>query len=103
MDGRGALEYAPAPMLRLLSLNIWHGHVPKNAFAVESLEPPGHKERRLAALLAGVRSLDPDVLFFQECMPQPQLSLRIADELGYDVVTKICNSGLRLFGRGLPT
>jgi hypothetical protein len=90
-------------MVRLLTLNIWHGHVPRTLWSVESIEPPGHKEKRLAALVAGIRELDPDVLFFQECLPQPDLPLRLAAALGYDAVTKICNSGLRIFGLGLPT
>jgi endonuclease/exonuclease/phosphatase family metal-dependent hydrolase len=89
-------------MLRILTLNIWHGHIPRNAWTVQSIEPAGHKERRFAALVAGIRDLDPDVLLLQECLPQPGLSRELAARLGYDVTTKICNSGLRIFGVGLP-
>jgi hypothetical protein len=90
-------------MLRLLTINAWHGQYPRSPFKVEPIEPPGSKERRTAALLAGVRELDPDVILMQECMPQPDFSRRVAAALGYDEVSKICNSGLRILGRGLPS
>jgi endonuclease/exonuclease/phosphatase family metal-dependent hydrolase len=89
-------------VLRLLSINAWSGLLPRSFYAVESLEPPGNKERRTEALLAGIRELDPDVVFLQECLPQPDFSTRLAGALGYDGIHRICNSGVRLLGVGLP-
>ena len=88
--------------LKLLSINTWTGHYPRSFYAVESLEPPGNKERRTRALAAGIRSLDPDVIFLQECMPQPDFSQGLAQALGYDGLHRICNSGVRFCGVGLP-
>jgi len=90
-------------MIRLLTLNTWHGQYPRTPWAVESLEPAGHKERRSAALVAGVRAVDPDVIFLQECLPQPLFSRRLATQLGYEEVSKICNSGVRVLGVGVPS
>ena len=89
-------------MIRILTLNTWHGHSPKSAWSVARLEPAGHKERRTAALVAGLRALDPDVVMLQECFPQPIFTTRVADALGYDHATKICNAGVRIMGFGLP-
>jgi hypothetical protein len=89
--------------LRLLTINTWHGHVPRGWWAVERIEPEGHKERRTAALLTAIRELDPDVIFLQECVPQPTYSQELAATLSYDHILKICNSGVRLLGVGLPT
>ena len=69
-------------MLRILSLNTWHGHMPRNAWRVETIEPRGAKERRRAALVAGIRELDPDVILLQECLPQPDFSRKLAETLG---------------------
>ena len=90
-------------MIRVLTLNAWHGHVPKSALAVLNLEPPGHKAKRTSALLEEVRALSPDAIMLQECLPQPGFTDALARELGYDHVSKVCNSGVRIFGIGLPT
>lgn len=89
-------------MIRVLTLNAWTGHVPKSAFKVHRLEPVGHKERRTDALVEEVRELSPDVIFLQECLPQPSFTDALARALDYDHVSKVCNSGVRVFGVGLP-
>jgi endonuclease/exonuclease/phosphatase family metal-dependent hydrolase len=89
-------------MIRVLTLNTWHGHTPKNAWSVHRLEPHGHKARRMEALSSALDELRPDVVMFQECLPQPIFAADFARLLGYDHVSKVCNSGLRLFGVGLP-
>ncbi len=91
-----------SPRLRVLTLNTWHGHLPRTPITVERIEPEGHKDRRRAALVAGLRALAPDVLLLQECMPQPDFSSRLARELGLVEVSQICNAGARLLGHGIP-
>lgn len=89
-------------MLRVVTINTWHGHTPKNPWSVVRLEPAGHKEKRTASLLAQLRALDPDVVCMQECLPQHSFTAEVAAALGYDYQSKICNAGLRVFGMGVP-
>ncbi len=87
---------------RVVDLNAWIGCIPRGFFGVASLEPPGHKGARLDAMCAELERLAPDVVTMQECLPLPGFARTVADRLGYDVVFRVCNGGLRLFGLGLP-
>jgi len=90
--------------LRVLNLNVWHGRLPRlGALWLQSIEPPGQKQRRYDALVREIRRLDPDVIGLQECLPQPAFTRRLAADLGgYDGLAAIANGGVRIRGRGLP-
>jgi len=88
--------------LRVLELNAWIGLLVRGALGVERLDPPGHKEKRFRALVSELRALDPDVVTLQECLPLPRFAERLAAEAGYDVIWRVCNSGLRVLDFGLP-
>lgn len=90
-------------LIRIVNLNTWIGCLPRTLLKVVGIEPPGHKQRRIAALLSELRARSPDVITLQECLPLPSFAQQIADALGYDLVWRIGNSGLRLFGVGYPT
>jgi endonuclease/exonuclease/phosphatase family metal-dependent hydrolase len=87
---------------RVVNINAWIGAIPRGFFGVASLEPPGHKDRRLDALAETLEALSPDVVTLQECLPLPGFARQLADRLGYDLLFRVCNGGLRLFGLGLP-
>lgn len=89
-------------VLRIVNLNTWIGCLPRTLLKVLPIEPPGHKERRIAAMLHELRERDPDVITLQECLPLPAFALRLARELDYDVLWRVGNSGVRVLGAGLP-
>lgn len=88
--------------LRILDLNAWHGLYARSWVRVEKLEPDEARERRIAALVEGVRALAPDVVALQECFPQPAFATRLATALGFEQVSQVSNAGLRIFGAGYP-
>lgn len=83
-------------MLRVVSINTWHGFLLRGTFGVMNLEPPGRKDQREAALIAGLEALEPDVVCLQEAKPVHAFSQRVADALGMTRICAINNPGLRL-------
>ena len=88
--------------LRIVNLNTWIGCLPKTLLKVIPIEPPGHKARRVEAMIAELRERAPDVITLQECLPLPGFAKHIARALDYDLIWRIGNSGLRVLGFGLP-
>lgn len=88
--------------IRIVSLNTWIGCLPRTLFKVLAVEPEGHKDRRFAALVAELSERAPDVITLQECLPLPSFAKRLARAIDYDVIWRVANSGIRLFGLGLP-
>ena len=90
-------------MIRIVNLNTWVGCLPRGVFGgVVPLEPPGHKAKRMAALVAELRELAPDVITFQECLPLPAFAGEIAKSLDYDFIYRVANGGIRVGGLGIP-
>ncbi len=89
--------------LRIVNLNTWIGCLPRRLIKAVSLEPAGHKKRRLDALVAELRERSPDVITLQECLPMPGYVKELAATLGYDATWRVCNAGLRIGNFGLPT
>ncbi|HRE90125.1 MAG TPA: endonuclease/exonuclease/phosphatase family protein [Myxococcota bacterium] len=96
-------DLADGTTVRLVNLNTWIGCLPRRLIQAVSLEPEGHKERRYQALLAELRDRAPDLITLQECLPLPGFVKRLAEDLGYDLLWRVCNSGIRVGSIGLPT
>jgi len=92
-----------ASVIRIVNLNTWIGCLPRTLLTVVGIEPPGHKQRRIAALLHELRARSPDVITLQECLPLPSFAHEIARALDYDLLWRVGNSGLRFMGVGYPT
>lgn len=99
----GLAELSPGNTLRVVNLNTWIGCLPRRLVKAVSIEPDGHKERRYQAMLAELRERAPDVVTLQECLPLPTFATRLARDLGYTAIWKVCNSGIRVGSFGLPT
>lgn len=91
------------PIVRIVNLNTWIGCLPRTLTRVVPIEPPGHKQKRIAALVAELTERAPDVITLQECLPMPGFAKDLARSLGYDLVWRVANSGLRIGSFGLPT
>ncbi len=92
-----------ARVVRVVNLNTWIGCLPRGLIRAVPIEPPGHKQRRIAALLHELRARSADVVTLQECLPLPSFAYQIAQALDYDVLWRVGNSGMRVMGLGLPT
>ena len=51
----------------------------------------------------GLKNLRPDVIAIQEANILPGYARKLADEIGYDAVWQITNSGIKFLGLGIPT
>lgn len=90
-------------MIRIVNLNTWVGVLPRGLLGeIVALEPPGHKDKRMRALVDELVELAPDVVTFQECLPLPGFALQVAKQLDYDVFFRVANGGFRIGGVGFP-
>lgn len=90
------------PVLRVLTLNVWHGLVGEKGGWRLAGEEPERKRRRVAAQIEEIRRLAPDVLLLQELNPAPREAKRYARALGYDQIHKVANCGLHLGPLKIP-
>lgn len=88
--------------LRIVNLNTWVGSLMRGLTSLVSIEPEGHKHKRYQALLAELRACDPDVITLQECLPLPRFVTDLAQDLGYDCIWRVSNSGVRVLKVGVP-
>ncbi len=88
--------------MRFLSYNLWHGLTPSSPVAFESLEPQGRRLLREQAQIDLLKSLKPDVCFFQEVNPAASRAPKFASELNMSFAYQPDLVGLKLFGVGLP-
>jgi hypothetical protein len=88
--------------LRVLELNTWHGLYARTRWKVERLESNDEREARIEATIAALREIDADVLFLQECFPQPAHADRLAKALDMEAVHVVANAGIRVLGTGWP-
>lgn len=65
-------------------------------------ESSARRKSRFDILVAGLKNLQPDVIAIQEANKLPGYARKLADKMGYDVVWKTTNSGIKLLGRGIP-
>ena len=86
---------------KILTYNLWHGLNGK-AFHMAELEPPGRHQRRIEQQLHLLKAASPDLMFFQEANPVPQLSQLFKTRLNLDEAHLVDNAGIKIFGKGFP-
>jgi endonuclease/exonuclease/phosphatase family metal-dependent hydrolase len=88
--------------MRFLTFNLWHGLSPTSPLAFEGLEPTARRELREQLQIDVLKSVAPDVCFFQEVNPVSARAPAIAQALQMEFSSQPDLVGLKLFGIGLP-
>ncbi len=88
--------------LKVLTYNCWHALTAKNLIEFRDLEPEGRRLERYKIQIQNFQKLDPDILFLQEVSPMHE-RVESFEKLGYEVAYQVDQSGLKLFGLGLPS
>ncbi|MBN1534368.1 MAG: endonuclease/exonuclease/phosphatase family protein [Spirochaetes bacterium] len=88
--------------IRIVSYNVWHGIDGNGTLRMGEYESQKARSARFRHLVSGLKALRPDVLGIQEANRLPSFAERLACQLGYGTVWKIGNSGVRVFGLGIP-
>lgn len=83
-------------------MNLWHGLSPSSLISFERLEPEPRRLIREKLQLDLLRSVDPDIAFFQEMNPISTRFHQLCRELGRQGVSQPDLVGIKLFGWGLP-
>ncbi len=97
-----ALLAAEDVNLRVMSQNIWPGLNYVGNIKMGYMESDEAREERYQALVREIRRLNPDVIGINEANPLPAYARRLAEDLDYDYIQHMSDSGLRLGGLGLP-
>ncbi len=87
--------------IKVLNYNCWHALTAKNLIQFRELEPVGRKHQRYQLQLDYLKKLNADIVFLQEVSP---IEDRLSDfeALGYDACLQVDQSGVKVFGIGLP-
>ena len=88
--------------ITLANINVWFGMDARGRLKFGEHESSAVRRSRFKILVAGLKNLQPDIIAIQEANKLPGYARRLADKLGYDVVWKTTNSGIKLLGRGIP-
>lgn len=88
-------------LLKVASLNTWHGLNGQGTFFFGQLESRAERMARLDRQITCLQSLNADVLLLQEVNPLPFRAHWYADKLSKRVHYVSCNSGIKL-GWGPP-
>ena len=88
--------------ITLANINVWFGMDARGRVKFGEYESSAVRRSRFNILVADLKNLQPDVIAIQEANKLPGYARGLADKLGYDVVWKTTNSGIKLLGRGIP-
>ena len=77
--------------LRILTYNLWHGHVHGRR-----VEPEPERVARHRRQIEAIRALDPDLVLLQEVSPAKELGRQFAAALEMDVTATVVNCGIQL-------
>ena len=88
--------------VKLVDYNVWFGIDGNGTFKMGEYEDANTRALRFDLLTSGLLNLDPDVIGIQEANELPCFAKRLARKIGYDVVWKVGNSGIKIFGFGIP-
>jgi len=90
----------PPRPVRILTINVWSGLTYEGVFSMgRHRDDP---EARYAALVSGIRALDPDIIAIQEANPLPRYARRLASDLGYTEIHRVALGGIRIGPVGIP-
>jgi endonuclease/exonuclease/phosphatase family metal-dependent hydrolase len=93
---------APADEVRLVDYNVWFGLDGNGTFKIGEYENKATRNKRFDFLVSELKKMSPDVIGIQEANELPRYARRLSRHIGYDSVWKVGNSGLKLFGFGIP-
>ncbi|MBN1574649.1 MAG: endonuclease/exonuclease/phosphatase family protein [Deltaproteobacteria bacterium] len=93
---------AQAKDVKLVDYNVWFGLDGNGTFKIGEYEDKATRCKRFDLLVSGLMKLNPDVIGIQEANELPGYARRLARKIGYSAVWKVGNSGLKLFGFGIP-
>ena len=88
--------------IKIVDFNVWHGIDGKGTVKMGEYETAEARAERYAGLVAGLKDLDPDIIGIQEANKVRSYSKRLARDIDRDVVWKVGNSGIKIFGLGFP-
>ena len=88
-------------LLKIASLNTWHGLDGHGTFFFGQLESRAERMARLNRQISALKSLDADLILLQELNPLPFRAHWYAEKLGMRTEYVSCNSGVKL-GWGPP-
>ncbi len=94
---------ATADDVKIVNYNIWFGLDGNGTLKMGEYEDKATRAKRFNLLVQGLIKLDPDVIGIQEANELPRFAKKLARHIGYNAVWKVANSGLKLFGFGLPS
>jgi endonuclease/exonuclease/phosphatase family metal-dependent hydrolase len=93
---------ASAGEIKIIDYNVWHGIDGKGTVRMGEYEPAAVREKRFNLLVAGLKEMNPDIVGIQEANRVRSYSKRLARAIDREAVWKVGNSGIKLFGLGLP-
>ncbi|RPI91906.1 MAG: hypothetical protein EHM32_09905, partial [Spirochaetales bacterium] len=82
--------------------NVWHGIDGKGTLKMGEYEPAAVREKRYTLLVAGLKEMNPDIVGIQEANRVRSYARKLARDIDREAVWKVGNSGIKLFGLGLP-
>gem|GEM_PF-1350358 len=88
--------------MKILTMNLWHGLSPSSLLSFERLEPEPRRRIREQIQIDLLKSVDPDIAFFQELNPISTRFQQMCRELGRQGVSQPDLVGTKLFGWGFP-
>ena len=88
--------------IKFVTYNVWFGIDGHGTLKMGEYEYPSTRAKRYELLISGLKGLDPDIICLQETNKLPAYAKRVGRDIGYDVVWKIVNSGIKILGHGIP-
>lgn len=93
---------ASAKDVKLIDYNVWFGLDGHGTFKMGEYEDKATRGKRFDLLVSELKKMSPDVIGIQEANELPGYARKLARKIGYSAVWKVGNSGLKLFGFGIP-
>jgi endonuclease/exonuclease/phosphatase family metal-dependent hydrolase len=88
--------------LKIMTINVWSGLDYIGTLKMGEYESKEVRESRYRALVAEIKTLDPDVIGVNEANLLPDYVERLAKDLGYDYIYHVGVSGLHVWRIGMP-
>lgn len=89
--------------IRVLTINVWSGLDYCGTFSFGEYESNEIRGKRFEILVKQIKQSDPDIIFLQEANPVVNYTSRLADELDFDEIHQVCNTGIKFGPVGIPT